>query len=146
MAQADRGKPQESYIRAKREAERLRNERLSRIPNRERMSKSRVANITSTVALFERWLWDSHDDEKRGIHDIPPEELDLYLVEFFSTIKLPNGKNYSAGSLRSLRGYLDFYLRCADYPTSITNGSGAFSRSYDAYKRKIMEIRMEMAT
>ncbi|XP_064597226.1 uncharacterized protein LOC135463739 isoform X7 [Liolophura sinensis] len=145
MAQAERGKAG-SYTRAKKEAERLKNERMSRIRNRETMSKSRVANITSTVALFERWLWDFHDQEKRGMHDIPPEELDVYLEEFFSTIKQPNGKNYSAGSLRSLRGYLDFYLRCTDYPLSITTGSGAFSRSYEAYRRKVMEIRMDMAT
>lgn len=130
----------------KQEADRLKNERMNRIPNRENMSKSRVANITSTVALFERWLWDSHENESRGIHDIPPDELDVYLADFFGTIKQPNGNNYSPGSLKSLRGYLDFYLRCTNYPYSITSISGIFWKSQEAYKRKINEIRKEMAS
>ncbi|XP_064597225.1 uncharacterized protein LOC135463739 isoform X6 [Liolophura sinensis] len=146
MVQAERLRTSGSYTRAKEEDEQLRRERMSRIPNRENMSKSRLANITSTVALFERWLWVSHEQEKRGIHDIYPEELDGYLTEFFSTIKQPNGNNYSPGSLSSLRGYLEFYLRCTNYPASITGNSGVFQQSQAAFRRKINEIRQEMAT
>lgn len=127
-------------------SKRLRSERLKRIPNREEMSKSRLVNITSTVGLFEGWLWHSHGQEHRGIHEIAPQELDRYLAEFFSTIRLPNGSNYSPGSLKSLRSYLDFYLKCTGYPESITcSASNAFRVSQMAYRQKLREIKMEMS-
>ncbi|XP_064597224.1 uncharacterized protein LOC135463739 isoform X5 [Liolophura sinensis] len=127
-------------------SKRLRAERLKRIPNREEMSKSRLVNITSTVGLFEGWLWSRHEQEQRGIHEIAPQELDLYLAEFFSTIRLPNGSNYSPGSLKSLRSYLDFYLKCTGYPVSITCAtSNTFRESHLAYRQKLREIKIEMS-
>lgn len=146
MVQAEKLRTFVAYSRAKEEAGELRRKRISRIPNRENMSKSRLANITSTVALFERWLWDSHEHENRDMQDICPEELDVYLSEFFSTIRQPNGSNYSPGSLSSLRGYLEFYLRCTNYPASITGNSGIFQESQAAFRRKINEIKKEMAS
>lgn len=115
-------------------------ERSNRNPNQQGMSKARKGNIASAVRVFERWLWEANREEKRGMHKIPPEELDKYLCDFFVQVRLPNGSNYSLSSFKSLRSNLDFYLKCANYPVSVTT-SYSFRQSQAAFRKKMNVIK-----
>ncbi|XP_064597219.1 uncharacterized protein LOC135463739 isoform X1 [Liolophura sinensis] len=122
----------------------LKLKRLSRIPNKLVMSKARLRNITSAVGVFEHWLWETHTEETRGIHEIQPEQLDTYLCDFFVHVRLPNGYNYSLSSFKSLRSNLDFYLKCTNYPASVTT-SDVFRQSQAAFRTKYNELKAQSA-
>lgn len=99
-----------------------------------------VKFIVAAVGTFERWLWTRPGETRRPIYEIPPEELDPLLVEFFTTVKKPSGENYHHESFISLRSRLDSYLRDNEYPFSITH-SEMFACSQQAFKNKRLELK-----
>lgn len=106
-----------------------------RISNLESKPKSTVRNLVSAVRSFECWL-DSHyakpEDKGRNIEDIPPKELDEYLVDFFAVVTKQSGKQYDRDSFKSVRSYLDRFLKERQYPYSISK-SGMFVKSQESY-------------
>ncbi|XP_064597094.1 uncharacterized protein LOC135463658 isoform X1 [Liolophura sinensis] len=107
--------------------------RRERLQNHGKMPEATIRNIVGAVASFERWLWGGQFDDMRGIHEIPPQELDAYLVEFYRTAKTPAGLEYKVTAMQSLRSNLDKYLEATKYPCSISK-SPAFAQSQLEYK------------
>lgn len=79
------------------------------------------------------------------MHEIPPGELDEYLAEFFTDLRLPSGEEYKLESLCPLRSYLERYLKDCGYPESIISSS-AFAKSQEAYRRKKEHIAQMQST
>lgn len=113
--------------------------RRSRIKHPESYPKARLSNLVYAVSGFETWLWSGPYNERRWIFQVPPQTLDKYLTEFFSTIKRPSGDEYKIDSFRSLRSNIERYLKECDYPESITR-SQLFFRSQNAYNNKAAQL------
>lgn len=108
------------------------------LPNYDR-SVSTSRHVRAAVKNFERWLSRGPTKDRRNIEDIPPEELDGILVEYFGKIKKPYGGDYSPFSLGALRSYLELHLKDHSYPESITR-SHAFHRSQVAFKLRRLSL------
>jgi len=55
-------------------------------------------------------LWLAGQNEEGEIHEIPPQELDLYLARFFMTTQRCDGGNYEPDTLKSIQGSINRYL------------------------------------
>ncbi|XP_064596995.1 uncharacterized protein LOC135463599 isoform X9 [Liolophura sinensis] len=92
-------------------------------------------NIKSTVKTLVSWLTFKGYSKKRQLEEIPAEELDVYMAEFYSTIKTKGGQDYKASSLKKLHTYVQRYLSGVGYPHSLS--SPDFARSQIALREKI---------
>lgn len=90
-------------------------------------------NIAGAVASFWRWSRQIELPTDRQLFEIPPQELDGYLAQFFQAAKKPNGEDYNARSLISIRTHLSRYLRDNNYSECIAQ-SPLFRRSQWALK------------
>lgn len=106
--------------------------RKSHIINAECMPKQTVTNMISGVGTFERWLWSQNGGSRQSIVDIPAQQLDLYLADFYSTITRSPGVDYKVESFQALKGNINRYLQAANYP-ECPKSSQLFARSRDAY-------------
>ncbi|XP_064597103.1 uncharacterized protein LOC135463662 isoform X2 [Liolophura sinensis] len=106
--------------------------RKSRILNAERMPRQTVTNMISGAGTFERWLWSQNGGSRESIADIPPQQLDLYLADFYSTITRSPGVDYKVESFQALKGNINRYLQAANYP-ECPKSSQMFAKSRDAY-------------
>lgn len=122
---------------SKMSAENLRRRERIKVDSRPRTT---VNYMIAAVGTFERWLWSISQEERREIFEIPPEELDSFLVDFFSAVKKPCGGQYNPESFISLRSRLDSYLKDNDYPCSITK-SELFAKSQLAFKLRKQELK-----
>lgn len=77
--------------------------------------------------------------------EIPPPELDVLLVDFFNTVKKPNGEDYNPGSLRSLRTNLARYLKENTYPYSIVTAE-IFVNSQMAFKQRMRLLESRLSS
>ena len=101
------------------------NERISFIQSRENINTTR--KINSAMRMFEQYL-NSAKTEFRPVCTIPPEELDIYLQEFYVGIRkevknynVPEvEKQYQPGSLESFQQMINRYLRLNNYGKDIT--------------------------
>ncbi|XP_064596917.1 uncharacterized protein LOC135463552 isoform X29 [Liolophura sinensis] len=98
-------------------------------------------HATSAVKTFEFWLrgYTNNTDQRRITH-IEPKELDRLLCVFFTTIKKPNGLEYTPNALLSVRFGLDFFLKHNGYPASITLSS-EFINSRVAFQTKKHQLK-----
>lgn len=103
------------------------------------VSETTALNTRSAVSIFERWLFENFHPEVatkyEKIEEIPVEELDEYLSQFWPTVKKQNGADYQVESLVQLRTRLDRHLRHAGYSQSIVK-SQCFARSQKAFKER----------
>ncbi|XP_064597110.1 uncharacterized protein LOC135463663 isoform X3 [Liolophura sinensis] len=103
------------------------------------VSETTALNTRSAVSIFERWLFENFHPEVATkydkIEDIPVEELDEYLSQFWPTVKKQNGADYQVESLVQLRTRLDRHLRHASYSQSIVK-SHCFAKSQKAFKER----------
>lgn len=98
-------------------------------------------HATSAVKTFEFWLRGyTNNTDQRRITLIAPEELDRLLCEFFTTIKKPNGLDYTPNSLLNVRFGLDFFLKHNGYPASIKL-SPEFMNSRVAFQAKKHQLK-----
>lgn len=102
-----------------------------------------IIDVLNSVASIERWMWMRHR-ESRFVQDVPPHELDAYLVEYFQTLQKPTGEDYKSETFTKLRSCLDRFLRDAKYPASLTK-SNVFRRSQSAYDLRRRELVMRQA-
>lgn len=97
-------------------------------------AESTIRGMVNVVGIVERFLQTRNNDFRR-IEEIPPTELDNYLVDFFYELKKPDGREYDPYSLSNLRSYLDRFLREHGYPYSI-GVSPVFAASQHAFSSK----------
>ncbi|XP_064596987.1 uncharacterized protein LOC135463599 isoform X2 [Liolophura sinensis] len=102
-----------------------------------------IIDVLNSVASIERWMWLRHR-ETRLVQEVPPHELDAYLVEYFQTLQKPTGEDYKSETFTKLRSCLDRFLRDAKYPASLTK-SHVFRRSQSAYDLRRRELVMRQA-
>lgn len=112
-----------------------------RTSRRVRKHNSTKRNMNAVVRVFERWLRVNSNDE-RPILAISPEELDLYLVDFFTTIKKPSGDDYTPLSLCVYRTSLEKYLKEHEYGASLMSVS--FRQSQKAFRQKKIQLEEAM--
>ncbi|XP_064597634.1 uncharacterized protein LOC135464079 isoform X1 [Liolophura sinensis] len=113
-------------------------------------SRNTLSNVCASVTSFERWLRENSPDpnqvmETRKMFEIPPPELDVLLVEFFNTVKKPNGEDYNPRSLRSLRTNLARYLKENTYPYSIVTAE-VFANSQLAFKNRMRMLESRLSS
>ena len=72
--------------------------------------------------------------ELRPIDQIPPNELNILLAEFFMKVKKSDGKDYEPCSLDSLKGSLERHLREREYPKSIVVDKEFFLNDFEGKK------------
>ncbi|XP_027560423.1 uncharacterized protein LOC113978012 isoform X2 [Neopelma chrysocephalum] len=90
---------------------------------------------TSDIKVFKDWLMLHHPSETREIHTLPPEDLDRYLVSFFSSTKRQDGTDFSAHSFSFLQRSIERYLREHSYQYNVVRGL-EFRASQEAWKLK----------
>lgn len=99
------------------------------------MSHSLLRHIKGTVKSFHQWLASREPGEYRPMEELPPEELDAHLAEYFSTVKQSSGHDFCHSTFGKIRYNLDHYLRMHNYPHSLSK-SDVFVRSRIAFNRK----------
>ncbi|XP_064597096.1 uncharacterized protein LOC135463658 isoform X2 [Liolophura sinensis] len=114
--------------------------RKQRLRNIDGIPKKSVTNMVSAVGYFERWLWSSCHNDARCINNIPPEQLDPYLAEFFFGLKTPSGQDYNPKSLRGFRTYIDRFLKHTEYPVSVINPR-LFPQTHLVLNQKIRQLK-----
>lgn len=111
--------------------------RRSRIRNPHSLSQNTVDNSVGAVRTLEHWIWQRPQwKERRCVNDIPPEELDKYLVEFFSSLT-----HYKTYSFSVLRSNLKRYLEITGYPACIKS-SPVFENSRRACSEMLRKFNM----
>lgn len=107
--------------------------------------RSTINDIVGAVSVFERWFLARCPGDQREMYEIPPVELDRYLVEYFTTVTSRHGQDYSPESYSAHRSRLDSYLKDWNYPHSITSSS-IFAQSQAAFrlrKAKLVGRKMQ---
>ncbi|XP_064596891.1 uncharacterized protein KIAA1958 homolog isoform X5 [Liolophura sinensis] len=113
----------------------------SRILNVQEKPRATAKHMLAAVKIFERWLIDSVHKISRKVEEIPPPQLNIYLKDFFTSVKKVDGTEYNPVSLSTLRSSLDRYLKEYDYPCSIVR-SGEFLASQMAYKDRLQKLKL----
>lgn len=113
----------------------------SRILNAQEKPRATAKHMLAAVKIFERWLIDSVHKISRKVEEIPPPQLNIYLKDFFSSVKKVDGTEYNPVSLSTLRSSLDRYLREYNYPCSIVR-SEDFLSSQLAYKDRLQKLKL----
>ena len=81
--------------------------------------KFNTVNATKQhVKTLTNWLI-KLKNESRPIEEIEPERLNLYLQEFFVSIKKKDGSDYEPASLDAMRAAIDRHLKDKGYDKSI---------------------------
>lgn len=107
----------------------------ARVVSAEKKPPHTVLDIVKAVTTLERWLWNKYK-ESRNVEEIPAEELDAYLAEFFQILKRPNGQRYGPASISNYRHHLDRFLKDHQYPYSLSK-----SREFANSQRALLEAR-----
>lgn len=94
------------------------------------------------VRLFVRWLRSQQINEGRELVNIPMEEMDAYLANFFSVVKTNKGCEFSVSSLTAVRNSLDRHLRSQGYTEAISS-SPRFRQSQLAFLRKMENAKIQ---
>ncbi|XP_064597107.1 uncharacterized protein LOC135463662 isoform X6 [Liolophura sinensis] len=122
------------------ETKAVRESRKLKIRNLASLPKSVVVNLAVCAGIFERWLWSTLDFASQpAVESLDPDTLNSYLVEFFKSIKQPDGMEYKRRSLRNLRNNLDRYLREVGYKHSIV-ASPMFLSSQLVYRERLKTL------
>lgn len=105
----------------------------SRIDNIQDKSYITIKHLVGSVATLETWL--QACGEHRYTEDIPPEELDPMLVNFFRHVKKLDGGDYDPTSFACLRSFIERFLLDRGYGFSLRKSS-AFAPSYYAFQMR----------
>ncbi|XP_064597106.1 uncharacterized protein LOC135463662 isoform X5 [Liolophura sinensis] len=130
------GGGREAYrgTKGEREARKLKIRNLASLP------KSVVVNLVVCAGIFERWLWSTLEFASQpAVETLDPDTLNSYLVDFFGSIKRPDGTDYKRRSLENLRCNLDRYLREIGYEHSII-ASPLFLDSQLVYRERLKTL------
>ncbi|XP_064596992.1 uncharacterized protein LOC135463599 isoform X6 [Liolophura sinensis] len=95
-------------------------------------------DLIAAAGTLECWL-DITKGEQRKIETIPPQELDEYLVEFFSLLKRRDGRDFDPSGFGKYRSAMDNFLTRKKYPVSIRR-SELFLRSQMIFKGRVKEL------
>lgn len=95
---------------------------------------SNTRDIVAAAGTLECWLVSAKGD-RRQVETIPPKELDLYLVEFFSLLKRRDGRDYDPRAFVNFRSAMDYFLAHKNYPVSIRR-SELFRNSQWVFKMR----------
>ncbi|XP_064597105.1 uncharacterized protein LOC135463662 isoform X4 [Liolophura sinensis] len=126
----------EVYRGTRREAE----TRKLKLRNVASLPKSVVNNLVVCAGVFERWLWCKLGFASQpAVETLDSDTLNSYLVDFFKSIKQPDGMEYKRRSLKNLRGNLDRYLREVGYEHSIIS-SPLFLNSQLVYRERLKTL------
>lgn len=87
------------------------------------------------IKIFKDWLVLHCPSETREIYNLPPEDLNNYLVSFYSSAKRRNGTDFSANSLHFYQSSIERYLKDHNYEYSVVKGP-EFRASREALKLK----------
>lgn len=118
--------------------------RRSRIVSADSLPKQTLSNMLSGAGTFERWLWNQPGTERQSIVDMPPDQLDQYLADFFTTVTRTPGLDYKVESFQALKVNIDRYFKEAQYPESLKT-SPLFARSRDAYSRRRRQLAISQS-
>ncbi|XP_064597063.1 uncharacterized protein LOC135463632 isoform X16 [Liolophura sinensis] len=103
------------------------------------MPVASMRSVVSAVGCFERWFWTQNAQDNRQIFEIPPEELDGHLANYFIVFR--NTSNLcTPSSLLSMRSRLARYLKEKSYPISILNTT-KFRASQKAFKDRMAQLK-----
>lgn len=103
------------------------------------MPVASIRSVVSAVGCFERWFWAQNTHDNRQIFEIPPEELDGHLANYFTVFR--NTSNLcTPSSLLSMRSRLARYLKEKSYPVSILNTT-KFRASQKAFKERMAHLK-----
>ncbi|XP_015741796.1 uncharacterized protein KIAA1958 homolog isoform X2 [Coturnix japonica] len=89
----------------------------------------------ANIKIFRDWLHVHCPSEAREIYELPPKDLDNYMVLFFTSAKKQNGMDFSTGSLQYFQNSIDRYLKDYSYECSVVKGS-EFRASQEALKQR----------
>lgn len=101
--------------------------------NTQEKSASAIRHEQAAIHLLETWLSSLPVREWRKIEDIPPKDLDLYLEQFFRTVRKSTGEEYDPKYLMTVRSGLSRYLKDHGYPYSIVR-SFEFFNSQESFR------------
>ncbi|KAM6113817.1 LOW QUALITY PROTEIN: uncharacterized protein KIAA1958-like [Phoenicopterus ruber ruber] len=87
------------------------------------------------IKIFKDWLVLHCPSEMREIYELPPKDLNNYLVSFYSSAKRQNGSDFSASSLHFFQSSIERYLKDHNYKYSVVKGL-EFRASQEALKLK----------
>ena len=94
---------------------------------------------SSDVALFQRFLKEIHDIDE-DLEEIEPELLNIYMAEFFVSVRKSDGQQYEPLSLRSFFASFNRYLKEKDYPVEVAQ-SPIFCKALEALKAKQKDLK-----
>ncbi len=83
-----------------------------------------------------RWL-KSENNESRPIEQIPQNELEVYLSEFFNSIRQKNGQEYEPGTLKAKENSINRYLKSKRSNLRVSN----MDLAADAIKNKQKDLK-----
>lgn len=99
-------------------------------------------DLIAAAGTLECWLVTTKG-EQRKIETIPPQDLDQYLVEFFSLLKRRDGRDFDPSGFGKYRSAMDNFLSRKKYPVSIRR-SELFLRSQMIFKWRVKELSQSL--
>ncbi|VDI15478.1 Hypothetical predicted protein [Mytilus galloprovincialis] len=99
--------------------------------------KSTVNCTKRDLKLLYKWLVGK--GELRSIEDIPHNELDAFLSEFYITLKRENGQEYEPGTFDGIRASIERYLKEKEYSHSLRDKE--FNLSTRALSAKKVQLK-----
>ena len=103
--------------------------------------KKRNTSLSTQRDLRILYNWLESRNERRRIHEIPAEELDLYLSEFFIRVRKSDGTEYEPGSLQAMKSSFDRELKDNDSKFSLNDR--IFSLSQRALAAKTVNLKKQ---
>ncbi|XP_064596911.1 uncharacterized protein LOC135463552 isoform X23 [Liolophura sinensis] len=94
-----------------------------------------IRKAQAAIRTFEFWLKTVHPSDAMKTADIPPEQLNTFLAEFFLKIRKMNGLEYLPNSFAALRSGIEFHLADVGYPCSIKH-SNIFHDTRMAFRKR----------
>ncbi|XP_064596909.1 uncharacterized protein LOC135463552 isoform X21 [Liolophura sinensis] len=94
-----------------------------------------LKNALGSARALHNWLMANPRCEKRSVNEISPAELDVYLTEFFATVRKADGTDYLPLSFQALRTAIGHFLSMKGYPHAISTSS-LFRGSQAAYQSR----------
>ena len=101
-----------------------------------------VKKTASYIKKFLKFIQEPPFSENRDLKEIPPLELDNYLLHFILEVRKPDGEEYEPDSLTSFRNSIERFLREEQYPFSLIE-SREFAKHREALKAKRKELKGE---
>lgn len=104
-----------------------------------------LKNALGSAKALHNWLMIGPRFERRPVNEIPPAELDVYLTEFFATVRKADGTDYLPLSFQALRTAIGHFLSMKGYTHAISTSS-LFRGSQAAYQARKRHLRAVAAS